>query len=122
MERTLIAELNTRNAKFGYNIREGGDSGPRLSREDNPNYGHARSPSHCRNLSNALKGHSVSDETRKKISESNKMSRQVLCVETDHVYPTISEAAKDCGVSTSAICRVLHGGRHTSGGFHWQYA
>lgn len=122
MERKLIAELNTRDSNFGYNIREGGDSGPRLFGQDNPNFGKPRSETHCKHLSEALKGHKTSDETRKKISESNKMSRKVLCKETNRIYQTISEAAKDCGVSVSAICRVLHGNRHTSGGFHWQYA
>ena len=43
--------------------------------------------------------------------------REVVCVETDERYPSISEAQRQTGISNIAM--VLRGERRTAGGFRW---
>ena len=53
----------------------------------------------------------------------NKAGKQVLCIETGVIYPTIAEAARQTGISASLIQKVCSGKtkNKTAGGFHWQY-
>ncbi len=46
---------------------------------------------------------------------------KVKCIETGKIYDTATIAAKDVGLSRSAIQRCCTGGSKTSGGYHWQY-
>lgn len=92
-EKEMIKYFQTQNPAKGYNIADGGQTGPALFGEKNPNYGKQRSKEHCEHLSKALIGHSVSNETKRKISENNAMSRSVLCVELNRYFSSISEAA-----------------------------
>lgn len=49
--------------------------------------------------------------------------RPVRCVETNKIYPTQRDAAKDIGLkSSSSINMVCRGERKTTGGYHWEYA
>lgn len=43
---------------------------------------------------------------------------RVKCVETQKIYPSISEAERDIGVS--GIYRCLHDIQNTCGGYHWK--
>lgn len=49
-----------------------------------------------------------------------KPKKRILCVETNEIYESISEAIKD--KKASEIWRVLKGERKTAGGYHWKYA
>ena len=122
LERKLINKWQTRNNKFGYNISEGGNQGPALFGKDNPNFGKERSEEYRRHISESQMGHFVSDETKQKLRENNGLNKTIVCIETEERFVSISEAARSVNVSPAAICRVLHGGRHTSGGYHWKYA
>ena len=80
-------------------------------------------------------GRIVSPETKKKISEANKLGLNKLkervsipiykiCPITDCIlqrYNSISEAGKDINIASSAISQTLLGRRKTSGGFKWKY-
>lgn len=109
------------------------------------------SEEHRRNLSQAMKGRTawnkgmtfppeyspmygkhLSEETKKKIGDANRgrkktekeleaSSKKVVCVETGEIYPSISSAARNNGVSLHAISNVLRGKARTSAGFHWEY-
>lgn len=56
----------------------------------------------------------------KKASEARK--RKVKCVETNIIYESASEAARQVPkTSQSKICMVCRGQRKTCGGYHWEY-
>lgn len=81
-----------------------------------------------RKLSEFNKGKIISAETRKKISESLKNSpyyhsrRKVICVETQVIYNSITEAAISVNASSSHITECAKHQRKTIKGFHWEYA
>lgn len=48
--------------------------------------------------------------------------RPVICLDTEDVYNSITEASKAKGVSVEKILMVCQGKRKTTGGLHWAYA
>lgn len=71
------------------------------------------------------KGLKCSDETKKKIAESNRNNpklhcKKVRCIETNTVYPSIGEAERVNGIHHGDISSVCHGKRLTAGGYHWE--
>ena len=66
----------------------------------------------------------VSAETKQKTSASVRAykARQVLCVETQEIFATITDAARAKGIRDSHICEVCTGRRKTAGGLHWNYS
>lgn len=96
----------------GYNISPGGDVPPVFYGQDNHNYG-----SH------------FSDETREKMSKNHAdfrggkhpRAKRVLCIETNIIYATITEASNDVGVSRSCIRDVCNGKQDMSAGYHWKF-
>ena len=99
LEIELIREHDTTNPEYGYNITLGGDGG---------------------------NGHVVTEETKKKISESLKGRNaiKVYCVELDMYFDTVTEASEYIGCSQSNISSALNGskGQKTAKGYHWIYA
>lgn len=56
-------------------------------------------------------------EKRKELSK-----KKVLCIETNLIYNSIQEAAKDVGLASGCdIGRVCQGKRKTASGYHWRY-
>lgn len=53
---------------------------------------------------------------------SEKRSKQVLCVELNQIFPSLTEAAKQLRLSVGAISWVLTGRSKTAGGYHWEFA
>lgn len=49
-----------------------------------------------------------------------KKSKRIVCVETNEVFPSISEAARKTGAKQPHISQCLKGKRHQSGGYHWR--
>ena len=49
-EKEYIKTLHTQDRQFGYNISDGGDTGPALFGEQNPNYHIERSEEYCKHL------------------------------------------------------------------------
>ena len=111
--------------KNGYNKNTGGDQGYVQSRQT------------VEKRSNSLKGKLLSDEHKKKISENharlsggdNPCSKKIVCVNTGKVFNSLSEAAKWCGLkSSAAICNQCKGktrwaGKHPKTGecLQWKY-
>ena len=56
----------------------------------------------------------------KRISE--KLSKQVLCVELNQIFPSINKAAKQLGLKPGNLGHVLAGRSKTAGGYHFEYA
>lgn len=71
--------------------------------------------------STAWKGGHHSDETCRKIAESNS-KKPVRCIETGVVYKTAKSASEETGALRSTISNVCNGKRKTAGGFHWEFA
>ena len=104
-----------------YNVAEGGNSGPALFGENNPNYHKVRSESHCKNLSESLKGHIVSEATKNKISDNNKMKRPLKCLETNEDFKSVTEAAEKYNTFIQNIWRAVSGKRKSWHGLHFVY-
>lgn len=64
-------------------------------------------------ISNSLKG--------KYLNEKNPNSRRVINIDTNIIYPSISQASRETGVSVQVICSVLKGKQLKAGGFSWCY-
>ena len=59
----------------------------------------------------------------KLLTNNKKRSKQVLCVETDTIYPSAREAERQTGIRNDHITQVCNHTKHykTAGGFHWKY-
>ncbi|MBR1728820.1 MAG: hypothetical protein IJ728_04780, partial [Selenomonadaceae bacterium] len=51
-----------------------------------------------------------------------KLSREIICIETGEIFPSIKAAAEKYNLKASNISAVLAGNKNTAGGFHWKYA
>lgn len=150
IEIALIKKFQTQNRDFGYNIMPGGDApeipaevrekmsrsmtgnknglGHKCSEEKKRKISEAQkgrrlTDDHKRKLSEAKKGKphgSMSAETKRKISDSHK-KRPVYCQETDTVYPSIQECARQLGLWATLIVKVCKGTLKTTGGYHLSY-
>lgn len=148
----LIKAHKSNQYEFGYNISSGGEiaNGCKCSEETklkiskanrgktSPNKGKKMTDEQIRKMSERLKGRTVwnkgktglqkhSEETRKKMSESQKMAqtkhrKSVLCVETGVIYNSIRDAEKQTGARNSDITAVCKGKRKKAGGYTWKYA
>lgn len=81
------------------------------------------------------KGVATPIETRQKQSEARKrnisqgkyiggdhpMAKEVICLETGQVFPTVSDAAKHINVGVGTLVACLKGAQKSSGGLHWMY-
>jgi group I intron endonuclease len=110
-EKWLIAQYQSDNPKYGYNIRPGGSTS-------------VPSEETRKKISESNKGKKHSEETKKHLSELNKgrpsLNRKpVLCVETNIAYSSRAEAGKSVGVSATHIGQCCNGIREKSGGYHW---
>lgn len=73
-----------------------------------------------------------SEDAKEKISKANsgkkrskeqkeKISKPILCIETDEVFASITDAAEKHNVTIGAISRALRGKSKTCCGLHWSY-
>lgn len=88
-----------------------------------PSYGGMAGKNHTKDskkkISEALKGHKTSDETKEKIGMAN--AKAVKCIETGLVYKSLRDASDKTGCHKSGICNCCNGKRATCGGYHWEY-
>ena len=158
MEKDLILQYQSNDLQHGYNISDGGEfnimpeaTRKRLSEQmkgkyvgaKNPNYGNHK----LAGKNNPLYGKHLSEETKRKISESRKgkglhvfseehkrkisenhgggaPKRKVRCVETGIIYESINDAARHTGIHKKMIsccCRKIPH-YNTARGFHWEFA
>ena len=53
---------------------------------------------------------------------SEKRSKQVLCVELNQIFPSLTDAARQLRLSVGNISNVLAGRYKTAGGYHFEFA
>lgn len=64
-------------------------------------------------ISKSLKG--------KYMNELNPSSKKVINIDTNKIYPSISEASRDTNIKVQSICKVLKGMQLKAGGYRWCY-
>ena len=149
LEKYYISNFKTQDNRFGYNIFEGGtapsipqDVREKMSRSmmGNKNcLGRITSEETKRKISEAQKGRKLteehiqklckpksityqcSEERRQRIIDAKKDKKSIICVETEIVYPSIHECARQMNLSATAICAVLNGRHKSTGGYHFKY-
>lgn len=92
------------------------NKGIKLEPKNHPMFGKHHSESAKEKIGNANKGRKRTEEQRLKCA------KQVLCVETGEIFPSITDAAKVYSVSIHAISNVLRGKAKTCKKLHWRYA
>lgn len=138
-ERELISLYKSNTPEHGYNITSGGECIGKHSIETlrklseikrrldaNSDYKRHVSESHRGNAP-ANKGCKLSEEQKKKISLAKRGckghgQKKVLCVETGHIYESLTAAAESTGTRIEKIVDVCKHNRKTTNGFHWEYA
>lgn len=110
----------------------------RFSGENNPNYGHCHSETRRALISEKAReriigdeqrmamskshtGKTLSDKTQEKISHLMPTKRRVWNCETQEVFDSLTEAAKQYGFSKSDLSKVCLGKRKRINGMRFQY-
>ena len=117
MEKGLIALFNTTNSSLGYNIKQGGDN-------------HSLSEETKKKISEAAKNRD--DNWRRKQRESHlgkkyseevckKHRKAVYCVELDKVFESQKQAAQELGLTQGNISNCLAGRQKQTGGYHFEW-
>lgn len=131
LERKYIREYNSINRDFGYNFEGGGSSHDELSEETRKRMSLAKAGVYD-GEKNPMYGKHIrhTDEWKERAREqssgaNNPMygeapeKRPVLCVETNIVYESRSEAARELGIESSRISRAIKR-NGCAAGYHWK--
>lgn len=141
----LIAYYKTNQKEYGYNIENGGNSIGKHSKETRLKISVANKGRKNPKIAEINKGNkyclgrNISEETKQKMSIANKgkhtspktefkkgytninWRKKVICMETQKIYDSITDASKDTNISISNISTCCSGKTKTSGKFHWRY-
>lgn len=149
-EKELIKKHNTQNKNIGYNILEGGqitklpiEVRKKMSNSmmGNKNgYGHPCSEEKKKKISMAQKGKKLTTDHKHKLSEAAKKrhvpcsetkkiklsqnyphKKKVVCIETDYVYSSVRECARQLNLYATNVTKVCKGILKTTGGYHLKY-
>jgi hypothetical protein len=110
--------------RIGNGAVEGGKKSAK-DMNDHPNTGRNRSENGRKVMTQEVAsefGKRTGVENGKKTGANNgrKSSKPVLCVETGVTYPSVREAGRTSGVSSTNIRKSIRLG-HRAGGYHWQF-
>lgn len=150
LEKYLIFFYQTQDNRYGYNVMEGGSapsipesvrkimsqkmignknglgkvcSDEKKSKISAAQKGRTFTEEHKQNISKAKKGKThapISTEARRKISEAHE-KKMVYCDETNTVYPSIQECARQLGLYPTSVCKCCKKKIKTTGGYHISY-
>lgn len=146
-EISLIEQFKSNNPKYGYNQSVGGESGyagcswsenrriltSRRMIGDKRCLGYKHTPETREKMSKAQlcrKHAPLTDEQKVKCianlpkpryGSDNPTSKAVICVETQRIYPSGEEAARQMGLQKAHISQVCNGKRNTTGGYHFLF-
>ena len=119
LERFFISYWNLNNKEYGYNLTSGGSKGYTQSQKtkdkiSNSNTSKVFTEEHRKKLSenakkrtgdkNPFYGKHHGEETLHKISQNRKSKggKQVRCINTGEIFPTMMDAARWCGLKNSS--------------------
>ena len=150
IEKRLIKEYKTQDKMYGYNIMEGGEcpvmplemrkhlsealkgntngAGKICSEEkkrkiSESQKGRKFTEEHKQKISEAKKGKThkpLTEESRKKIADKHKKTK-VICIETNTVYESIQECARQLNLVATNLCKCCKGKIKSTGGLHFKY-
>lgn len=149
-EKELIKKYNTQDKNLGYNILDGGqltelplEVRMKMSKSmiGNKNgLGHPCSEEKKKKISEAQKGRKLtkghrdklseaakkrhvpcSEDKRLKLSQSYPYKKKVFCLETNCVYPSVQECARQLGLHATNVAKVCKDTLKTTGGYHLKY-
>lgn len=146
----LIRQFKTQDKKYGYNVFKGGNC-PEIPQETrakmsqsmkgNKNglgkpcseekkekirvaqIGKTLTKEHREAISNAKRGKthkSLDEKSRKKIADAHD-KKPVYCKETNVVYESVQECARQLGLWATLVCKVCKKKLKTTGGYHLSY-
>ena len=95
------------------NIRRQNDCASRIDAFINEH----RGVDYCKHLRESRIRKKLSKEVKTKPIQANR--KKVMCVETQKVYNSIKEAARDVGCYGTHISKVCNGKQKTAAGYHW---
>jgi hypothetical protein len=78
-------------------------------------------PLTLKHKSEAIKGRPLPKEQVMKMRETNPFKMEVICIETNIIYESASEAARQTGIPQGNISRACRKGGNMAGGFRWKY-
>lgn len=107
IEKRLIKQWNTANHKYGYNIDLGGNAIDKISIATRMK------------MSKAHKGKKLTEEAKQKVSKA--FSKPVMCVDTNVIYKSASEAYRQTKICQNHICECCNNKRKTAGKYKWKY-
>lgn len=145
----LIDFYKSNQAKYGYNIQNGGNCIGNVSEETKKKISIAN-----KGKANKFKGIPRSEDVKQKISQANKgktswckgkkmpkefgkkisqrqkgkirqhdggrPKKKVLCIETNTIYESMHDAYQKTGIFYKNISAVCNGKRNVAGGYHWK--
>ena len=149
-EQELIKKYNSMNREFGYNSTTGGEvfemseeSRIKMSKSmiGNKNgLGKPCSLEKAKKISDAQKGRKLTEEHKQKLSNSAKQRhtpcseskreslrnnypnmKKVYCVETNTIYKSVQECARELGLWATLVSKVCSGKLKSTGGYHLNY-
>lgn len=118
----LIAEYQSDNGNYGYNISHGGNCSDSVAESTKEKLrqvmtgkfvGRKLTPEWLENRTKAQTGLKRSDETKRKISEAH--STKIICVNDRVVYNSLTEASNKTGVHLSHISQCCNKTRKSAG-------
>lgn len=121
-EKYYIALYNTYNSEYGYNLTFGGNNG---SPNDEVRMVLSEKAKKRTGILNSRYGKHCSEETKRKLSESNRESafwNPIICLETRIIYHNAHDASRNTGADKSSILRCCKGIYKQTHGLHFQYA
>jgi len=98
------------NPMFGKTGEQSPSYGRRLYGKDSPSYG---------------RHHTEESKEKNRIAHlgaNNKMSKPVVCEETQAIFNSQGEAGREMHCDSSTINKCCRGVNKTAGGYHWRYA
>lgn len=121
LEVELIAQYQTNNSDFGYNLTSGGGVGVFRHSEESKRL----MSEHTKGALNPMYGKHHTEETKAKIVQGLRnhegTSKRVLCIDTNEVYPSAREIERLLGIKHQCISDTCRGKQKTAGKKHWKY-
>ena len=102
--------------KTGYNLSDGGIFGCRHSEESIEKMAKAKTGNQY------MKGKTLSEEWKRRISNSQPHKRAIRCIETGKIYDSFAEASRKTGLNRTKIVSCCTGKRKRTGGYRFEYA